>query len=129
MGEFVLRKELLVVDVPGRVLVLYRSKIDLQTFSDAAIPFYRLCAEFGLGFFCGFRTRLLKCQREKCRYRRPCYDCPRNFRMAGRHVAFKALPALSKRCATKRCAKIILIYSQYFLTSGSTGAIRYTVMS
>ena len=51
----------LVVDVPGRFLVLYRSKIDLQTIFDAAISFYRLCAEFGIGFFRGFRTRPLEC--------------------------------------------------------------------
>ena len=91
----------LVVDVPGRFLVLYRSKIDLQTIFDAAISFYRLCAELGIGFFRGFRTRPLECQHEKCRCRRPCYDCPRNFRMDGRHLAFKALPALPKCCATK----------------------------
>ena len=41
-------KNYLVADVPGRFLVLYRSKIDLQTIFDAAISFYRLCAEFGL---------------------------------------------------------------------------------
>ena len=91
----------LVTDLSGRVLVLYRSKIDLQTFFDAAISFYRLCAEFSSGFFCGFRTRRLECQRKKCRCRRPCYDYTRNFRMARGHVAFKALPALSKCCATK----------------------------
>ena len=44
----------LVVDLPGRVLDLYRSKIDLQTFFDAAISFYHLCVEFGLGSLCGF---------------------------------------------------------------------------
>lgn len=91
----------LVVDFTGLILVLYRSKIDLQTFFDTAISFYRLCAEFCSGFFCGFRIRRLECQRKKCRCRRPCYDRTRNFRMAGGHVAFKALPALSKCCATK----------------------------
>jgi hypothetical protein len=34
----------LVDDLPGRVSVLYRSKIDLQTYFDAAISFHRLCA-------------------------------------------------------------------------------------
>ena len=91
----------LVVDFPGCVLVLYRSKIDLQTTFDTAISFYRLCAEFGLGFFCRFRTRPLECQRKKCLCRHPCYDRTRNFRMAGGHVAFKALPALSKCCTNK----------------------------
>jgi hypothetical protein len=51
----------LVVDLPGRVLGLYRSKIDLQIYFDAAISFHRLCAEFSPGFFCGFRTRPLEC--------------------------------------------------------------------
>ena len=91
----------LIIDIPGRVLVLYRSKIDLQTFFDAAISFYRLCAEFTSGFFCGFRTRRLECKRKKCRCRRPFYDRTRNVRMAGGHVAFKPLPALSKCRATK----------------------------
>ena len=91
----------LVIDLPGRVLELYRSKIDLQNFFDATISFYHLCAEFGPGFSCGFRTRPLKCQRKKCRCRRPRYDCTRNFRMAGGHFALKVLPALSKCCATK----------------------------
>ena len=54
----------LVVDLPGRVLVLYRSKIDLQTSFDAAISFYHLCAVFCLCFFCGYRIRCLKCQRK-----------------------------------------------------------------
>ena len=91
----------LVADLPGRVLVLYHSKIDLQTFSDAAISSYCLCAEFSSRFFCGFRARRLECQCKKCRCRRPFYDPTRNFRMAGGHAAFKALPALSKCCATK----------------------------
>jgi hypothetical protein len=87
-------KKFLVV-YPGRVLVLYRSKIELQTLFDAAIPFYYLCDEFFLGFFCGFRARHLACQLQKCRCRRPCNDRPRNFCMAGGYVAIKALPALS----------------------------------
>ena len=91
----------LVVDLPRRVLVLYRSKIDLQTSFDAAISFYHLCAVFGLCFFCGYGIRFLKCQRKKRRSRRPCYDRTRNFRLAGGHIAFKALPPLSKCCATK----------------------------